>query len=63
MHLERVVSGDWAEGHNMQALPPDPFTAQRYFNCDNCGVQGHITGAGVVSGEVVSTPCTSPKED
>jgi hypothetical protein len=46
----------------MRVLPPDPFTAQRYFTCDNCGANGHITPAGVTSGEAVHQPCTNPKE-
>lgn len=56
------MSEDWAEGHDMRALPPDPLTAQRYFNCHNCGARGHIDANGVTSGDAVHNPCSNPKE-
>jgi hypothetical protein len=57
------MAEDWAKGHDMEALPPDPFTAQRYFTCGNCGVSGHITPTGVTSGEASYQPCAESKED
>lgn len=56
------MSEDWAEGHDMRALPPDPLTAQRYFNCHNCGARGHIDANGVTSGDAAHNPCSSTKE-
>jgi hypothetical protein len=56
------MSDDWAEGHDMEALPPDPFTAQRYFTCRNCRMRGHIDPNGVTSGEATHQPCTNPSQ-
>lgn len=55
------MAGDWASGHNMDELPPDPQTGERHFTCRNCDMAGHIDKNGTSSGPAVHQPCLPPK--
>lgn len=55
------MAGDWAAGHNMDELPPDPQTGERHFSCRNCSMAGHIDKNGTSSGPAVHQPCLHPK--